>query len=287
MTHPNSPFRILYSTLLITVGLVSCQANPTIETTRTATMVTRSSPTFTSSPVELPTFTLPAFSFVLPRATRTPIPPPPKNRTATVKTISVVRNAPFPAEFQITNISGHKQLFELGCEASAAVDWAGYFGVTIDENIFQTDIPISDNPDLGFVGDVQGTWGRVPPNDYGVHAAPVAELILQYGLPAHAYKQYTLDKIKLQLSKSQPVMAWVIGNVTGGTPIRYTDPSGQQTTVAAYEHVVIVTGYDENTHQIRYLNNGRFYTVSQEMFLASWGVLDNMVIVIEGPAQGQ
>jgi hypothetical protein len=34
----------------------------------------------------------------------------------------------------------------------------------------------------------------------------------------------------------------VIGNMVGGVPYEYTDQHGNQTIVAAYEHVVIVTG---------------------------------------------
>jgi hypothetical protein len=73
------------------------------------------------------------------------------------------------------------------------------------------------------------------------------------------------------------VIAWVIGNVVGGVPYEYTDQHGNQTIVAAYEHVVILTGYNE-TH-IRYLTNGRFYETPNEVFLNSWWVLGNMVVV--------
>jgi len=45
--------------------------------------------------------------------------------------------------------------------------------------------------------------------------------------------------------------------------------------------VVIVTGYDDNAGTLRYMNNGRFYSVPQETFLDSWSVLENMVIVYE------
>lgn len=60
----------------------------------------------------------------------------------------------FPKEHYIRQISGHKQYFSLGCEAAAAKDWANYFGKDFNEFEFQYRLPLSDNPDLGFVGNV-------------------------------------------------------------------------------------------------------------------------------------
>jgi len=68
-------------------------------------------------------------------------------------------------------------------------------------------------------------------------------------------------------------------NCVGGVPYEYTDSRGTVVDVAAYEHVVIVTGYDEKN--IRYLNNGQLYEIPFYVFLNSWGVLGNMVVYIE------
>ncbi len=184
-----------------------------------------------------------------------------------------------PESFYITGILGTRQYFALGCEASAAADWAGYFDVLIYEYDFQHQMPLSDNPDLGYVGDAKGPWGQVPPYAYGVHAEPVAALLREYGLPAVAGKGLTLDQIRIKLAQSKPVIAWVIGNMTGGVPAEYTDKQGNKTIVAAYEHVVILTGYDQDS--IRYMNNGKFYEVPNDVFLNSWGVLGNMAVMHE------
>jgi uncharacterized protein YvpB len=185
--------------------------------------------------------------------------------------------ATLPPEHFIYNISGHKQYFPLGCETAAAKDWANYFHKDFNEFEFQYRLPLSDNPDLGFVGDVNAPWGQVPPYGYGVYAGPVADLLNTYGIPAKAYKGYTLEQIKAKIAQDKPVIVWVIGNMVGGVPSEYTDKKGNKVVVAAYEHVVIVTGYDA-TH-IRYMNNGKFYQAPNEVFLNSWGVLGNMVVV--------
>ena len=182
-----------------------------------------------------------------------------------------------PPEHFIRNISGHHQYFPLGCETAAAKDWANYFHKDFNEFEFQYRLPLSDNPDLGFVGSVDAPWGQTPPYGYGVYAGPVADLLNVYGIPAKAYKGYTLDQIKAKIAADKPVIVWVIGNMVGGIPAEYTDKKGNKVVVAAYEHVVIVTGYDA-TH-IRYMNNGKFYQTPNEVFLNSWGVLGNMVVV--------
>ena len=184
-----------------------------------------------------------------------------------------------PESHYIWDIWGHRQYFPIGCEASAANDWAWYFGVEINEFNFQMELPVSDNPDLGFVGSVDGPWGQVPPYAYGVHAAPVAKVLKEnYGMNAEAAKDFTIEEIKQEIAVDQPMIAWVIGNVVGGIPYEYTDQAGNTVTVAAYEHVVILTGYNEES--LRYMNNGKFYDVKYEYFENSWSVLENMVVYL-------
>lgn len=185
-----------------------------------------------------------------------------------------------PPSALITGISGHEQIYELGCEASAAVDWAGYYDVLIYESTFQFALPLSDNPDLGFVGNVTTDgWGQIPPHAYGVHAPPIAELLREYGLPAQAVKGMTLEEVKAELAEGDPIIAWVIGNMVYSYPVKYFDKEGNAVTVAPYEHVVILTGYDEMS--ITYLNNGLFYSVPIDVFLNSWGVLGNMAVIYD------
>jgi uncharacterized protein YvpB len=207
-------------------------------------------------------------------ATQTPTP---DSVETSVPTLLV---SELPDEYYIQSITGHKQFFSLGCEASAAVDWANYFGLSINETEFQSRLPSSDNPDYGFVGSVDGPWGQVPPYAYGVHAAPVAELLRQYGINAVGEKGFTIERIKAEIASGQPVIAWVIGNCVGGVPHEYVDPQGQKVKVAAYEHVVILTGYSNENGTLRYLNNGKFYDIPVEYFERSWDVLEKMVVYI-------
>jgi len=175
-------------------------------------------------------------------------------------------------------VYGQNQTLPLDCEARSAVDWAGYFGVAINELEFFYRLPVSDDPEVGFVGSGWGAWGQTPPYSYGVHAGPVAALLQSYGVKAKAVRGLAWESVQAEIDAGRPVIAWVIGHIWNGAPITYTAAStGQTTTVAAYEHTVIVTGYAGDTVYI--LDGGATYTRSKTDFLNSWAVLGNMAIV--------
>jgi subtilisin-like proprotein convertase family protein/uncharacterized protein YvpB len=183
-----------------------------------------------------------------------------------------------PSSALIYGITGEGQLLPLDCEARSAVDWANYFGIYIDELDFFFSLPESDDPDTGFVGDVNGTWGQIPPNDYGVHAAPVAELLRAYGLTAYAYRSLSWDELRAEIAGGRPVIVWVIGSVLNGIPRYYTANSNQHTTIVArYEHTVMVIGY--STDNVNILDGGSIYTRSIDQFLDSWSALRNMAVL--------
>lgn len=184
-----------------------------------------------------------------------------------------------PESAYLYGFVGHQQYYSIGCEASIAVDLAKYYHVYITEYDFQMALPKSDNPDLGFVGDVNSPWGQIPPDAYGVHAAPVAKTLTEFGVPTQGGKGYTFEDIKAQLAQSKPVIVWVIGHMEYSDPVEYVDKQGVTSIVAPYEHVVMLTGY--NTDTVRYNNEGRYADVKIETFLKSWGVLGNMAVFHE------
>ncbi|MEN6579386.1 MAG: C39 family peptidase [Anaerolineaceae bacterium] len=242
--------------ILVLAGCIPAEVAPPLTPPSPTVELLSSSPTFPVTPTIKPTL------LVQPTSQPTP----------------TVTESAIPSSAMITTISGHEQTYELGCEASAAVDWAGYFGVLIYESSFQFELPLSDNPELGFVGNVTTDgWGQIPPDAYGVHAPPIAELLREYGLPAQAVRGMSLEDVKSELAEGDPIIAWVIGNMVYSDPVKYIDKQGNAVTVAPYEHVVILVGYDETT--ITYMNNGFFYSVPIEVFLTSWGVLGNMAVI--------
>jgi uncharacterized protein YvpB len=185
---------------------------------------------------------------------------------------------PTPSPLHLINIKGHSQRLSIDCEASAAVDWAAYYGITIDELEFQSRIPLSDNPNEGFVGSVKGTWGQLPPLGYGVYANPIASLLNSYGLPAIAVKNASFDWMINQLSQGNPVLVWVIGRLEKSKALVFTDKLGRQYTAAPYEHVVIMMGYNDKKEHIFYLSEGKLYEAPYQNLIDSWAILGNMAV---------
>jgi uncharacterized protein YvpB len=181
-----------------------------------------------------------------------------------------------PPSARITGVVGHRQRLPLSCEARSAADWGAFFDVAIDELEFLHALPISDDPDRGFVGDVQGEWGNIPPNAYGVHAPPVARLLRDYGLPAQSQRYMTWEALRAEIAAGRPVLVWVTGHVEEGVGQIYTAADGRRTIVAPFEHTVIVVGYDEDS--VTVVDGANTYRRSLERFLASWGALRNMAI---------
>lgn len=234
---------------------------PTLTATPTVT------PTFTSTPTQTATAT------VTPLPTDTPIP------TATFTPLPTDPPKFPPDEAWITNIYGYPQTYTLDCEARTAVDLAAYFGIAIDKETFINEMPRSDDPETGFVGDYWGETGQLPPNSYGVHAPPIASLLTTYGLNASSVKGYSWDEVKVEVASGRPVMAWVINNTFAyGEPVSYTASNGNTTTVARFEHTVLVIGY--STNYIRLLDGAIVYDRTIEQFLSSWAVLGNMAVII-------
>ena len=205
-----------------------------------------------------------------PTETPTPLPP------------TKVPPPPAPASASISNIVGYPQGYALSCESRSAVDWARYFGVEIGETEFLTRLPLSDNPEVGFVGSYYDYGGMVPPYSYGVHAEPVAKLLREYGLPASGLKGLSLDELRAEIASGRPVIVWVIFGVSNGYALDYTASDGQSMQVAPNEHTVIVIGYDESS--ITVLDGAWVYARSIEQFERSWEVLGNMAVIYQPSA---
>jgi uncharacterized protein YvpB len=185
--------------------------------------------------------------------------------------------ANLPSSAQINNITGKDQALPLDCESRSAVDWANYFGTQINEIEFFNRLPESDDPDTGFVGNVYGDWGQIPPNDYGVHVEPVAKLLNKYGVDAYARRPLSWDQLRAEIAAKRPVMVWVIGSATmNEKPIYYTASNQHRSIVAHYEHTVIVVGYSPTSVTI--LDGDTRINRTLNQFLSSWSALDNMAM---------
>lgn len=237
------------------------------------------------SPDRQPTDTaLPAAIVTLPLPSHTPAP------TASQTSFPSAANSPsptftpvptLPVKAVIEGIQGSYQQYALSCEANAAAQLARFFGLALTQREFQEALPLSKNPETGFVGQVEGDWGAVPPASYGVHAPPVAALLREYGLNARAQSGLSMEDIRQEIAAGRPVMVWVIGGVRTGRPVLFTAPDGSVVTVAAYQHTVLVIGYGPD--YFTFLDGKQEYHRSINQFSESWKVLGNMAVTVAAP----
>lgn len=277
-------FLIIFTVLLVGQGflppllpnfdqffLAAPSNQPVSEITLAATLTASPTPfqpmptsTATATFTATPTATSTSTSTSTPTITPSPMPTQPQSS--------------LPSEAYIEGFYGNAQWFNLDCEARSAVDLAAYFGISINEMEFLERLPRSDNPEKGFVGDYHDSKGRLPPESYGVHAGPVADLLREFGLDVEAKKGLTWKRIRKEISSGRPVMVWVINNTLPGYAVEYTSSDGETNLVANFEHTVIIIGYDQNYVTIQ--DGGSVYQRTISQFLDSWGVLGNMAILV-------
>jgi uncharacterized protein YvpB len=188
-----------------------------------------------------------------------------------------------PMSASIPGVVGHPQSYSLSCEARSAADWMSFWGVNISEADFLSRLPRADNPDMGFVGSPSDLWGNIPPRGYGVHAAPVAVLLREYGFEAEAKRDLTWDDLRSEIAAGRPAIVWIIGQMWSGTPRSFTDSEGHNTIVASFEHTMILTGYDDSYVYVVDAFSGINQTYSIKTFLDSWAVLGAMAITGQKP----
>ncbi len=201
--------------------------------------------------------------------------------------VSAAQGDTLPDNAYISGVSGHAQKHSLSCEARSAADLAAFWGIRFGENEFLDALPRAENPEQGFVGTPDGLWGSLPPDDYGVHAGPVAATLQAFGLAAEAYKDLSWDDLRKEIDNGRPVIIWVIGQMWAGRAEEYEAPDGSTSRVAAFEHTMILVGYDQTTVQVVDAYTGLYQTYWQSVFLNSWSVLGNMAIFVTGPGDQQ
>jgi uncharacterized protein YvpB len=146
--------------------------------------------------------------------------------------------ASLPPEVHLT-VARQSQGHSLSCESSAASMAAQYQGVSLSEADVLAALPRSDNPHLGFRGNVDGPTGGL--EDYGVYAEPIAAVLDSRGLRA-SLVQGGLDGIRAALARGNPVIAWVTYNTIASTPVTVSI-GGEPVVLVPWQHAVVVTGY--------------------------------------------
>jgi len=196
---------------------------------------------------------------------------------------SSVRAYDLPSAAAVSGVSGHPQSLSLDCEARSAADWAAFWGVTVDEVTFLQQLPRTDNPETGFVGNVGDTPGNLPPRGYGVYALPVAALLQSaYGLPSVAHSNLSEIELQSEIASGRPVIVWYIYGFRTVAAIQLTSSDGSAFAAAPFEHTGIAIEYDSSSYTVLDAFTGLAQRIDRAQFLNSWAVLGNMAIVGTG-----
>ena len=272
------PGSLLYIELLIKSDGSSIAINiPEIQVEETATSF---QPISTQAPQAAP----PAEPAPLPPAEPISTPLPAPTELPQSAPIAAPESEPTLAELPLTasvsGLYGTPQLYTLDCESQSAVDFARFYGVSINELEFISRLPYSDDPEEGFVGAVNGPMGQLPPSDYGVHAKPIAKLLREYGVKAKAVRGWDMDQIRNEIASGRPVIAWIVNLPYNIDTQDYTASNGNTTRVARYEHTWIITGYNRNVFTV--VDSEWTYNVKISTFKERWDALGNQAIVYRG-----
>jgi nucleoid-associated protein YgaU len=135
------------------------------------------------------------------------------------------------------------------------------------------------------VGSPDGIWGNVPPASYGVHAKPVAATLKRFGLQAEAQKGMGWDALRGEIAAGRPVIVWVVGSMWPGQAQKYTASNGKTVTVAAFEHTMIVVGYDRSLVHVVDAYSGLLQVYPVQTFLTSWTTLGRMAVTGGGKSE--
>lgn len=176
------------------------------------------------------------------------------------------------------DVPGRAQGHSLSCESRSAVDLLGFHGVTVSEDVFLASLPRSDNPDIGFVGDVNGPGEQLPPAGYGVHVDPVARAMRQYGLVVEAHRGKDLAWIRSELAAGRPVLVWATGQLDAPAGVRMRGVGGREFTAVRGEHTFIVVGAGPGDLVLLDPATGREKRVFEQQFDASWATLGRTAI---------
>jgi uncharacterized protein YvpB len=188
--------------------------------------------------------------------------------------------------YVMLDFRGHAQQLPLSCESRSAVDVAAYWGVSIPEREFFARLPKTDNPHTGFVGNVYEHWGQLPPNGYGVHAEPIANLLRSYGLAAEARYGLGLEGLRAELAAGRPVIIWATPRMASQPVATYTASDGQTVSAIRYEHTVTAVGYTRYAIYVVDSATGYRWAYGNNSLRAAWDKLGQMSVVVYG-RQGQ
>lgn len=141
-----------------------------------------------------------------------------------------------------------KQKRPLSCEAAALTSVLNYFGADTTEEKIIEQMPFDKtlktegvwgDPDLGFVGDIDG---RSITSGYGIYWRPIAKLSSQWK-KADWIINGSIKDITDQIKQKRPVLVW-ISALKDADIVFWKTTSGKRVRALQDQHVIVVSGYE-------------------------------------------
>ena len=199
---------------------------------------------------------------------------------------AAVADPDVPPSAYVAGVIGHRQIRPLSCESRSAVDLAAFWGVDIGEDEFFAALPRSDNPNEGFVGDVDDRPGTLPPGGYGVYGPPVAVALRRYGLDGRAHRWLGLERLRAELAAGRPVVIWATYRMLRPEMASWVAADGAVSVIVQWEHTFIAVGYDEEGVYLIDAYDAQTYHYPNEQFVSAWMQLNEMAVTVSGPLTG-
>jgi len=163
-------------------------------------------------------------------------------------TVCPIHADELPPSAFVEGLVGHPQEHNLSCESRSATDLAAFWGVVFTEDEFFRRLSKSDNPNRGFLGDVDLPPGTMPPAGYGVYAGPVAANLRSFGLDAVARRDWSLEGLKAEVAAGRPVIIWATYDMRLPGVQTWTSADGATSTIVQWQHTFIVVGYEADEY---------------------------------------
>jgi len=188
------------------------------------------------------------------------------------------------------NVPVHKQEHSLSCEIATLKMALNFYGLEVEELelqeklLFETKDPrdlagnIWGDPNIGFVGDIDGT---MPNSGYGVYEKPIADIAQSYR-KAEALQNTSIQNILEQVTQGHPVIIW--GTLGDPKDISWKTAEGKEIKAVFGEHTRVVIGYSGTVNEPKeiFLIDPVYGEIkmSTEKFSDNWAHLGNRAVVV-------
>src|SRR5690349_2789697 len=172
----------------------------------------------------------------------------------------------------IPEVGFYVQQRNLSCEYAAVYIATAAWGNGISEYATEATVGWSDNPHLGYRGNINGWWGNT--YDYGVYAEPLSWALAQYGFVGEvAYTYGDPSWLTKEIAAGNPTIVWL--GMWGDQSV-YED--GYR--VVAGMHVMVAYGYDDGGVYLSDPATGGSRYYDWGTFQWMWGVMDGMSLAV-------